>query len=184
MRESNAVSEIEDFSVENVLSSEEKKILNSFMESFYQNIKRKYNLEDKRLKITLSDKDENRNFIPVSIFTIELGIFEGTVKFLHENKHLSFKEISEILKRSPSNVIVTYRKTQKKSPKPFTKISYNYKINLSAFSKETTCFEAVCVYLKDNYNLNYHEIGQMLDRDDRTIWTVYHRASKKKGERK
>jgi hypothetical protein len=184
MRESNTVNQIDEFTVENILSVEEKKILDSFTESFYQNIKKKYNLEDKKLKIVLSEKDENKNYIPASIFSIELGVSEGIVKFLHENRHLCFKDISNILQKSQSNVIVTYRKTQKKSPRLFTRISYNYKINLSAFSKDLTCLESACIYLKEHYLLNYHKIGQILDRDERTIWTVYHRASKKKGDKK
>jgi hypothetical protein len=184
MRESNTVSEMNDLSVETLLSVDEKKILNSFADSFYLNIKKKYNLEDKKLKIILTDKDENKNFIPSSIYSIDLGIFEGTVKFLHENRHLAFKDISEIMQKSQSNVIVTYRKTQKKSPKPFSKINYNYKINLSIFSKRLTCFESVCIYLKEIYHFNYHKIGKILDRDERTIWTVYHRAKKKRGETK
>lgn len=40
--------------------------------------------------------------------------------------------------------------------------------------------EAVVVYLKDQCNLTYHEIAQLLNRDDRTIWTTYQKGSKKR----
>ena len=41
--------------------------------------------------------------------------------------------------------------------------------------------EAIIDYLKIEQGLNFHEIGVLLDRDERNIWTVYHRAIAKKG---
>lgn len=40
--------------------------------------------------------------------------------------------------------------------------------------------EAISEYLKDVKGLSYHEIAVFLNRDDRTIWTCYNRAKKKK----
>lgn len=45
---------------------------------------------------------------------------------------------------------------------------------------ERTIFEALVVYLRDQKKMNYHEIGVLLDRDERNIWTVYNRGKKKK----
>jgi len=39
--------------------------------------------------------------------------------------------------------------------------------------------EAICRYMKDELKLSYHEIALLLNRNDRTIWTCYHRAKKK-----
>ncbi len=44
--------------------------------------------------------------------------------------------------------------------------------------------ESVVNYMKDTLNMSYHEIAVALNRDDRTIWTVYNRALKKKGDKK
>jgi len=44
--------------------------------------------------------------------------------------------------------------------------------------------ESVVSYMKDVLDLSYHEIAEQLNRDDRTIWTVYNRALKKRGEKK
>jgi len=35
--------------------------------------------------------------------------------------------------------------------------------------------------MKESFGMTYHEIALSLNRDDRTIWTVYNRALKKKG---
>jgi hypothetical protein len=41
-------------------------------------------------------------------------------------------------------------------------------------------FESLVGYMKDSLELSYHKIALLLNRDDRTIWTVYQRAKKKK----
>ena len=42
--------------------------------------------------------------------------------------------------------------------------------------------ESVVEYLKEVQNLSYHQIAELLQRDDRTIWTVYNRAKKKRSK--
>lgn len=44
--------------------------------------------------------------------------------------------------------------------------------------------ESVVFYMKSSLGMKYHEIAESLNRDDRTIWTVYKRAEKKKGVKK
>ena len=39
--------------------------------------------------------------------------------------------------------------------------------------------EAAARYLKDEKHFSFHEIGEILYRDERNIWTVYSRAKKK-----
>ena len=53
-------------------------------------------------------------------------------------------------------------------------------IPVSIFRKEKLSpFEAIVKYLKEEKKLNYHQIGALLNRDERNIWTVYSRARKK-----
>jgi len=40
--------------------------------------------------------------------------------------------------------------------------------------------EVLVVFLKDEKGMNYHDIGLLLNRDERTIWTVYNRSKKKR----
>jgi hypothetical protein len=55
-----------------------------------------------------------------------------------------------------------------------------YMIPVSVFSKEKLSpFETIVMYLKEKQGLNYHEIGTLLNRDERNIWTVYNRAARK-----
>ena len=39
---------------------------------------------------------------------------------------------------------------------------------------------AIVESMKDELGLTYHDIAKLLNRDDRTIWTVYSRAKKKR----
>jgi DNA-binding NarL/FixJ family response regulator len=40
--------------------------------------------------------------------------------------------------------------------------------------------EALVEYLKEQLNLSYQEIAVMTNRDERNIWTLYHRAEQKR----
>jgi DNA-directed RNA polymerase specialized sigma24 family protein len=44
--------------------------------------------------------------------------------------------------------------------------------------------ESIVAYMKDARGLSYHEIALILNRNDRTIWTVYNRTAKKIKESK
>lgn len=46
--------------------------------------------------------------------------------------------------------------------------------------RSLSVLEVLVEYLKDRLKLNYHEIGILLNRDERTVWTCYHRAKEKK----
>ena len=46
-------------------------------------------------------------------------------------------------------------------------------------NRSLSILEALVEYLKEKRSLTYHEIAELLERDDRTIWTVYNRAKKK-----
>ena len=46
--------------------------------------------------------------------------------------------------------------------------------------RKLSVLEAMVEYLKDEKQMNYQEIAVLLNRDDRTIWTCYSRAKKKR----
>ncbi len=45
--------------------------------------------------------------------------------------------------------------------------------------RSISVLEAIVRYLKEKKGMSYHEIAVLLNRDDRTIWTVYNRTLKK-----
>lgn len=52
-------------------------------------------------------------------------------------------------------------------------------VPLSVFSYNLGPLESVVKYLKENKEMNFHSIGILLNRDERTIWKSYSEAKKK-----
>ena len=50
--------------------------------------------------------------------------------------------------------------------------------------RELSVLEAMVEYFRERKGMKYSEIARLLNRDDRTIWTVYKRAKFKRGGRK
>lgn len=48
------------------------------------------------------------------------------------------------------------------------------------FDRDLAPLESISEYLKEEKGLTYHEIAVLVGRDDRTIWTCYSRAKKKR----
>lgn len=133
------------------------------------------------LLLSLKEKDSIAS-IPLSAFDNEkLSIFEALAKYMKENLHLRFVAIGSMLKRSDKTIWATYSKAKKKMPEPFSSAASDINVPVEKFSdKEFTIFESLVDHLK-SIGLTNHEIAVRLHRDDRTIWSVYDRAKKKRG---
>ncbi len=58
------------------------------------------------------------------------------------------------------------------------------KIPLHIFhNNKLTPLEAIIKFLKEEHNLNYHDISLLIDRDERNVWTIYNNAKKKIGKK-
>ncbi len=76
--------------------------------------------------------------------------------------------------------IIGLRKSKMSNQKGILKKESDYKIPVSVFKEsKLSPFETIVKYLKEEKKLNYHQIGILLNRDERNIWTVYNRAKKK-----
>lgn len=144
---------------------------------------KKNNLSIEDLRNYLSKKPVP-NTVPVSIFKNDkLSALETIVKYLKENKNLKYIEIAKLLNRDQRTIWATYNKASKKMPSSLavTKSDYNFPIELLK-DRTLSVLENIVFYLK-TLNLSNHEIAVLLNRNDRTIWTVYNRAKKKNESR-
>ncbi len=136
-------------------------------------------LVNKILKVPVKEEIK----VPISVFKNDyLSSLENIVKYLRENLLLSFKQIASLTNRNEIALAVTYRNAKRKLAEKFviTEIS-PYSIPPTILQdRNLSVLENVVAYLKDTFGLNYHSIAVLLNRDDRTIWTVYQRAKKKK----
>ncbi len=129
------------------------------------------------------DKGKEEIKIPLSIFKNDvLGSLENIVKYLRENLLLSFKQIAALSNRNEATLAVTYRNAKRKLAEKFvvTEISpYSFPVSILQ-DRNLSVLENIAAHLKDTFALNYHSVALLLNRDDRTIWTVYQRARKKR----
>ena len=154
---------------------------NVFEELFTEFIKLKYNVTPDDLSFLLSGMESRKASIPISIFkTSTLSSLEAIVKFLRENRNLSYNRIGMLLCRNPRTLAVTYNVSRRKMQAFFDDSidNDNSRIPFTAFTRRLSILECICVYLKSQGN-SYAEISRMIDRDQRTVWTVCKRAEKK-----
>lgn len=124
--------------------------------------------------------------VPIFIFQDRnLTPLEAIVKFLRERKELSYHKISKLLNRHVRDIYKLYKNSVKKSSKFKVSLEEPILIPISIFAdRKFSALEAITVYLHDKLHLKFSEIGKLLNRDQRTIWTVYSRARKKYGRKK
>ena len=142
------------------------------LRKLFISIKERYRLNSPEL---LNKLEEKEVLIPVSIFSEKLSSLETIVKYLKENLELKNKEIGKITKRSVKTIYKAYSSANEKARKKFEIKEARYYIPASALTnRKLGVLESVVKYLKENYELNYSEIGRLLGRDPRTIWTAYY----------
>jgi hypothetical protein len=118
--------------------------------------------------------------IPLSLFKTNLAPLETLTKFLIENNNLTIKDISVLLNRSPKTIWQAYKSSKSKHKLKFTIKQEQFLISVSIFSnRNLSVLESLVSYLKETQNLKFSQIASLLDRDQRTIWTLYSRARKK-----
>jgi len=157
------------------LSKEDKIEMISF---FMSELKRLHEVNEQEI---FSKKEIS---IPIGIFSNDaLSSLEAIVKYLKEELKLKFSRITKILNRSSKTIWATYQKTTKKMPDPFGAVSRDVIIPASAISNRSfSTLESVVGYVKD-LDYSNHEVAEILHLDDRTIWTVYDRVKKKRGQK-
>ncbi len=140
----------------------------------YQELSQKYGQDPLKFLNT------HEVYIPVSIFLKELSGLELLVKFLRENLSYSNKDIALLLNRSEKTISQAYIQGQKKYPFPLTYKKQSLLVPLSVFrERKLSILETLVTYLKQHFDLTYAEIAQLLQRDQRTIWTVFKRGEVK-----
>ena len=159
----------------------EKRLSNTLSYLKEQGLSPKDIIEQVNKLLNIQVKEEVK--VPISVFNNEyLSSLENIVKYLRENLLLSFKQIASLTNRNEIALAVTYRNAKKKMEAKFvvTEIS-PYSIPVSILQdRNLSVLENVVSYLKDTFGLTYHKVAVLLNRNDRTIWTVYQRAKKKK----
>lgn len=155
-------------------------ITGKLLSDFLSKIKEKYRIEEEDL-FKLIKKEiarEKEYWIPISIFdNKELSALETVVKYLKENLKLRYKEIAVILNRDERNIWTTYRNAKAKRGPGLVLEKSEFFVPAKIFQdRKLSVLENLTSYLKETYKLTYRKISKLLNRNERTIWTAYHRA--------
>lgn len=119
--------------------------------------------------------------LPVNIFNNESSALESISKYLKENVGLRYCKIADLLNRDDRTIWGAHNDANKKSGADFLSEESKIKIPLYIFKdRSLSVLEALAEYLKEVHNLRYCKIAVLLNKDPRTIWTVYSRAKKKR----
>jgi len=121
-------------------------------------------------------------FVFISLISLVIGLISGFIlnKIAKSNK--SFLLGTSITSFLCATMVSIYLSVQKKLAEKFVieEISPYYIPVTILQDRNISVLENVVSYLKDTFGLSYHKIALLLNRDDRTIWTVYQRAIKKR----
>ena len=114
--------------------------------------------------------------IPISIFKNNSPL-EALVKYLKESLNLSLSEISRLLNRDQRTIWITYDNAKKKIKN--LDVSSKITIPLTYFSeRELSILENLVDYLIEQ-KFSLPKISELLERDYKTIYTIYTRAKEK-----
>ncbi len=117
--------------------------------------------------ITLETKDSEETKIPTSLFENDSGL-RGIVRYLHDEKKMSFGDIASSLKRHKNTIRTSYEKSR-----PLGKISGEL-LPVRIFERRAP-LEAASLHLaKKGHKLK--DIARILGRNPKTVWTALHRA--------
>ena len=132
-------------------------------------------------KSDIPDIIKVRKVIPLAIFQVKaLSILEAIVKYLKENGKYKYSQIARLLNRDQRTIWTTYKNAKDKfSGKINTKFS-EFDIPVEVFSKKKhSALESMTLHLRKTYDLGFTDIGRLIGRDPKTIWTSNSRAKKK-----
>ena len=140
-------------------------------------------IENRNNEISLGNNMQNdlHNFqIPLSVFQSSASGLESISQYLKENAGLRYCQIADLLNRNDRTIWGAHRAAKEKS-NVHTNFNSSIKIPLSIFhDRKLSVLEAISEYLKENHSLKFSVIARLLNRDQRTIWTVYKRAKNKR----
>jgi len=151
---------------------------------FKQHLKEQHNIEtsqDFEPRFIREHLEGRHTLIPLSIFSNnKLTALEAVVKYLRENERLSNSRTALIIGRTPAATWITYRNAVKKLVKEFTIQNPDIAVPSSALRSESLSpLESISIYMKEQQGMHYSKIAAILNRDQRTIWTVCNRARRK-----
>lgn len=152
---------------------------NLLAEQFFEFIEKRYGFGKHDLLEILKDKKGDDLLIPYAIFSDKLGIMESIVKYLHENKGLSFKDIASLTGRDNKNIWKTYQKASSKLGSRLKEGSDGFALEIIK-SARFSAFESIMYHIMNkNKQIDIKDLSEKLKRKPTTIRTIFYRVRNK-----
>ncbi|MBR9677120.1 hypothetical protein GOV04_03195 [Candidatus Woesearchaeota archaeon] len=116
--------------------------------------------------------------IPISIFSNNQSPLESVCLHLFTAHNLNLKTIGKLLNRDQRTIWLTLHNAKKKLSKPLKQSKYSIPIYLLS-NRKYSILETVVAFLKENKSLTLTQIGVVLNKNPKTVWTVYNRYKQK-----
>ena len=119
--------------------------------------------------------------IPVCIFkNSPLSSLEAIIKFLREEIGLPNRAIGYLICRDERTVWGAYEDAKRKMATALEWSTGPYDIPIHILrNRSLGVLEIISYFLKETFALRYCDIARLISRNDRTVWTSYHRAWRK-----
>ena len=163
------------------LNYEELKRNLDTIDVFIKGVCEKYSLSNEEVLNLLSGKEKKAESVPSYILKdTNLGVLEAVAKYMKEELDLTYHKIAQILKRDDRVVWVTYNKALSKRKEKFAVEKPFVEIPVSVFTDESLGpLESVSKFLIEELKMEYSDAAKLLNRDSRSIWACYKRATEK-----
>lgn len=125
--------------------------------------------------------NEPNFFLPLYIFRNGTSGLESISSYLRDAIGLRYCKIADLLNRDDRTIWGAYKSAKEKSNITFSIEESSIQIPITIFrDRSLSVLEALAEYLKEELNIRYCKISILLNKDPRTIWTVYNRAKRKR----
>ncbi len=140
-------------------------------------LKKEGRIENKEI-IGIVKNPQDHLMIPVSVFSSNDAPFETLCNYLKDKFNFSIKEISSITKRDSKSIYTTLSNSKGKH----SYAEEGILVPLEVFcQRKTSILESLCLYLAEKKELGITEIGRIISKSPKTVWTAIHRAEQKRG---
>lgn len=121
--------------------------------------------------------------IPITLFKYSLSPSELIIKYLKENLNLTTPKIAKLLNRNSGAILNSYNNANKKYPSGLFAKETNIQIPIDILANRNySILENITIFLKEIKDLRIKDIASHLNKNPKTISTVYRRVKNKRGE--
>ncbi|MDO8481271.1 MAG: hypothetical protein Q7S65_05690 [Nanoarchaeota archaeon] len=118
--------------------------------------------------------------VPPTVLALGLSPLEAVATYLVEERQLSITTVARLLCRSKQGIWQAVSDARRKLQKRVWPGASPHDLPVETLGKKPrSLLENLVTYLHEQRKLSFADIARLIDRNQRTVWTAYHRAREK-----